>query len=614
MQEQDLIEAYSKRLEFYQKKFNRDKAYPFREIKINEGDEKGISAEIFFNMYMYDLILIPSKYVDIFDEIIDFAAQLSFLPVDFRLNYLAKLIFLSRFKNSANSQIKTLWDEIKRYVSDMMIKIVFTDFFLQFYLKNISIYDLLFEFTARIDPLYIEDVFIAVFINWLSIMYSKKINIGILRDITTICSNLRSFDDYIEKSFQFLEKYSIPTPLLTKNYSKIGLDQFFVNIKISSNNKSQDILEKYFYEIPFFSHFLFVNEVCQFNCFIPASFKELFIIYLKGLQNSKIIDIFDIDLITESIFKLQFENSLKRNQNIFEIIPFTSKKFKKNKYLPTNIKKLPSYALVNHEQIYPKTTQKLDSTFNALDFFMFFNIGYLLTKNESIHKILESDTLVSSLRTLNSAQLKKAYGILFTDNLIQTNCKTSINEFEKLIREKYPKKKSIKKLIMLFRELNIHDTSELTKNFFEKWLLKLGNEFNKYFYKKSNHSIAELQLRFENLIEKGYFKKFINVTMFITINPNMINLNMSAKSTLELTKCLLHNNIYVCKNSIEHEFSLTTDTYLLFSKFLLQENLISIGIPYLFGSSFISFKIISFFDFDKRDWMKKNLVNACNHF
>jgi len=94
MQEQDLLDAYDKRLKLYQKKFNRDRIIPFTEIKFEKGDEKEISAEVFFNIYMYDLILIPSKYFEIFDEIIDFAALMSFLPFKFRLEYLLKLVFL----------------------------------------------------------------------------------------------------------------------------------------------------------------------------------------------------------------------------------------------------------------------------------------------------------------------------------------------------------------------------------------------------------------------------------------------------------------------------------------------------------------------------------------
>ena len=164
MQEQDLFDVYNKRLKFYKKKFDRNRIFPFTEIKIKEGSEKGISADIFFNMYMYDLILIPSRYYEIFDEIIDFAALMSFLPVNFRHKYLSKLVFLLQFKNSEKKIIKILWAEIKKYVSEIMTKIVFTNTQLHFFLKTIKLSDFLFDFSASLNPPYTEDDFFAIFI------------------------------------------------------------------------------------------------------------------------------------------------------------------------------------------------------------------------------------------------------------------------------------------------------------------------------------------------------------------------------------------------------------------------------------------------------------------
>ena len=234
MQEQELFDAYNKRLKLYHKKFNRDRFFPFTEIKIKDGSEKGISADIFLSMYMYDMILIPSKYYEIFDEIIDFAALLSFLPVDFRLDTMSKLLFLLHFKNSENSIIKALWNEINIYISNMLIKIFFTNHYIHFYLKDITLNDFLFEFTAGINPTYREDAFFAIFVNWIRVVYSKKINIGTIRDIIKNFSDLQTFDDFLELSDRIYEKYSISASLLMRNYSKIDLDSFLIFIKFNN--------------------------------------------------------------------------------------------------------------------------------------------------------------------------------------------------------------------------------------------------------------------------------------------------------------------------------------------------------------------------------------------
>ncbi len=605
MQEQDLIEAYRKRLEYYQKKFDRDRIFPFTEIKIKEGGEKKIPVDEFLNFYTYDTILIPDKFLEISDEIIDFAALISFLPVEFRSDYLVKLIFLLQFKNSEKSLMKGIWNDIIKYVSGTMIKIVFIDSYLHYFLKQITLNSFLFDFTSKLNPLYIEDEFIAIFIKWLEVVYSKQINIGTMRDIITSSSDLRSFNDFLAATKEIYEKYSISTSLLMRNYSKIGLNHFFVWIKFNNFNKSQEILEKFFYKVPFFTNFFFINRICQFSCFIPTCFKAFLINFLNILQDLKIINNFYFDLVIESSFKLEFENSLKREQNIFEIIPFTSKKFRQNKSLPFNLNKLPELALVKYHQTYQKPILKIDSTFNALDFYIFFEIGNILLENESVHNQLKKKLLISTIQNLTSKQIKKTYYRFFSDNLIQTNKKIPINEFEKLIREKYQKKKSIEQLITLFKVLKISNTSELTKNFFEKYQQKIGNEFNRYFSNGSAYSMKELKEKFNLLIEEGYLKRFINFSVIIMMNPNLIYLCVISNSTLELIKCIFQRAIWMCEKSYNYEFLLTTDTYLLFSKFLLQDNLLLIGIPYLFRSSFIGFDVVSFFDFEKRDWDEK---------
>ena len=50
-------------------------------------------------------------------------------------------------------------------------------------------------------------------------------------------------------------------------------------------------------------------------------------------------------------------------------------------------------------------------------------------------------------------------------------------------------------LLLIF--LKITNVSELTKDFFEKYLLKIGNEFNRCFLKKSGHFFSEIRSRFE---------------------------------------------------------------------------------------------------------------------
>ncbi len=171
---------------------------------------------------------------------------------------------------------------------------------------------------------------------------------------------------------------------------------------------------------------------------------------------------------------------MARNQKIKEIIPFTSKKFRRNKSISPNLKNLPKFALVNHSQTYPKPNLKVDPTFDALDFYIFFKIENLLIENETVHNLIKKDLLFSSVFNLKSKQIEKSYSLLFKENLIPEG-KTTINEFEKLIKEKYPKKKSIEDLLTMFRILKIPDTSYLTTNFFEKYLQKIGNEIFRFF-------------------------------------------------------------------------------------------------------------------------------------
>jgi hypothetical protein len=601
MSEQDLLAAYNKRLEFYQKKFNRAKVYPFTEIKTEEGGKKKISAKEFFKFYEYDRIIIKEKYIEFSDEIIDFGASISFLPIEFRSDYLFKLIFLLQFQNSGIKIIKSLWIKIEKNVSEIMNKIVFTNIKLRFYLKNISMNQLLFKFIAGTNPIYIEDEFFAIFLNWLGIEYSEKINIGTFKDFISKYSNLHSFDSFLNITSGIREKYSLSTLPIMRNYSRLGLERLIICVKIGNNKISQDILKDFFFKIPFFSLFSFLNNICQFECFVPVIFNPSIIKYLKKLRNLKIIDNYLINFNYETTLKIEFDKSLRRDQNIHKIMPFTSRKFRNMKH---NTRKFPEFTSIKYSQIFSKPIGKIDHNFSILDFFIFFNVDKLLTDDATIHKLLDNDSVVSSLRILNSDQIKKSYGLLIKNKLFTTSSKIPIYRIIPKIREEYPKNKSINKLIRLLKILKIPDTSYLTKNFLDNCMLNIGNESNNYFFNRSDHSMNVLKYRFDFLLDKGYLKKYINFSLLTHLNPLSINLFILTKSIPEFTDCLFQIGIWTCKKSSIVELTLTPDTYFLFSKYFLQENLILIGIQYLFNSPGIDFRIVSFFNFYKRDWNK----------
>ena len=198
MQEQDFIETYHKRLAHYKKEFERDRVFPFTEIKFMESGKKKITAKIFFNFFDCDIILIPSKYLEISNEIIEFAAVLSFLPENFRFSYLTKLIFLLKFKKSDKKPIKPIWSKIRKYCSDTFNELFFNDVNLKFFWEEISLSELISGFAARLNPPYKEGVFFSIFNIWITSIYSKKINIGTIREITELFSGLKNYDDYIK--------------------------------------------------------------------------------------------------------------------------------------------------------------------------------------------------------------------------------------------------------------------------------------------------------------------------------------------------------------------------------------------------------------------------------
>ncbi|QEE16296.1 hypothetical protein DSAG12_02126 [Promethearchaeum syntrophicum] len=613
MDDHDLIEVYRKRLEFYQKKFHRDRVFPFSDIKLIDTESKGkkgkkrISPKIFRTMFGYDTVTIPPQCTEILPEIINFAAVLSFLPDNFRSNYLLNLIFLLQFQKTDKILLQSLWNEIKKSVSDTFIHLFFTDRILEFIFAEISLSELISDFAARLNPPYPKVAFFSIFNIWVMKIYSKKFNIGAIRDIIGLSSPLKNYDDYARITSELQAKYSFSTTILARNFAKIGLGYFIIYVKFTDSNRSQEYLERLFLPIPFFSHFSLNNNYCLFISFSPAEFKPALVNYLNKLRKLRTIDTFLIDTAIESKFNTQFDNKLHREQNIPQLLPFPSKKYR---HLAKTTKKNPKIALLKYSQVYPKQIQDISPQFDLLDFFLFFEFEKINLNNKSFHDLLEENELISCLHLLHSPKIKKAYDQIYFETIIPKKSKIPIPEFEKVLKKKYPNKKSVENLIHILTLLKIPDTSYLTEHFFDDYVPKILPEFTKYLSKRRDHSNTELKTRFSHLIQQDYFRKYLSFFFFSLTSQNIIQLNVVSRSSPKFSELLIFSLEWVCRISYYIKIDLTVEEYLLFSKYYLRDNLIAIGSPYIFQSSQIGFNVVAFFDFETREWDERKF----NHY
>ena len=300
MQDQDLLEAYYKKLEHYKERFKIIRTFPFSEIKF-DGKAKKVSFKEFFDMFWNEKILISTNYTQAIDEIIEFAAIISFLPENFRFIHLVRTIYLLCYNNCKSKIIKELWLKSNGYIREMSQKIILTSTIIDFFLEKIDLESLLFEFSTSINPPYGEIEFFSIFFNWLLEKNSIVLTIDILKKIMS--TKLEKFNDFAQLQSEILKKHNNWIKLLMLNYPKITLNYFLISFNFVNKSNSQIYLMKYFFKVPFFSNFLFYNESVQYFAFFPHGLKSILIDFLNNLQTLDIIEIFYINELTETIFK-----------------------------------------------------------------------------------------------------------------------------------------------------------------------------------------------------------------------------------------------------------------------------------------------------------------------
>jgi hypothetical protein len=332
IQEEELFNKYTEKLELLNKSFNRDPIAPFIGINLREGPVPAFGD--WFSAWQSDTIHLYSDQAPIFEKLLDFSALVSYMSLAYRRSlYFLHVVFLLRFQTSLNPTFKKICAKIYEGVANEQEKAK-ADYLLYYR----QIIDFLTEEKFLLDYLPILPIsltFYEFYQSFYPIWYDLRSKGFRFEDITKLFSvtksNLSLFfskkKKLQQKGREIYQKY-LGISFLSMQYDKIGLSTYYGTLILNPllHDPAKIILE--IANKPIFQGFAGTNLEYQFFIIIPEAAKSNVTAYFRTLKSNNSIIHFKLQKYMSYKTVLQYNSRISKSTLVGNVFPFISSDWK----------------------------------------------------------------------------------------------------------------------------------------------------------------------------------------------------------------------------------------------------------------------------------------------
>jgi len=326
----DLSTLYATLLHQYEKDFKCEAVAPFQSIEIHNNPDnfEGERLGIIDNDNNYHL---HRQVEEIFPDLIDFAALLSFIPREKRDNWnLISLLFVIKFSKSNHSQLREMVQNFTtKFIQEGSFNPDVDEKFLKAICFSIPIDIIMSDYLSVLMALQSIsaqfDIIIPIYYN----LMSKQVKAGIILQFLNKPLDLfHLFQRTMREKRDLLEiyqKYHFGSYFFT-NFGKLGLTTFLGEIYFHPSIASQnDLVVEIFGDIPFITQCYFQNGKIMLYFALPLDAISMFKVYLERLQHVHLITHFYILSVKSYESSIYLTRTQNKESYINSFLPFSGR-------------------------------------------------------------------------------------------------------------------------------------------------------------------------------------------------------------------------------------------------------------------------------------------------
>ncbi len=626
MYEQTLKNVIRRYLQYFEKVFNYSPKNSIQEILSADFGKKLLDSQLV--VLNHEKLLHNYEYIVETETVYEFLAILSFIPkMQLENEAIFNLLYLFHFQNSNDNQIIHIYKGIiNNLKNQFQIYYPAINSFIEKSINTLPFELILKEFLININPKITTIQLIQELGSFLRNYNSKLIDILTIRSTLRKNSSLaKFFDNQKKKSEKMLNvaNYSSNPYLfvmLALHYENIGLKTLFVTVHISDNvNKKLKFINSYFKSIPFFTLFYYsdCNHYFNFYAIIPKDAIKHIENYLTNLNILGYIYNFQLYEHIETIQIIQFNKKISGKTLMSSIFPFKSIKFKKkvsprrtstfNENIMPYSEKIAYLDVFSNSERFSLNPLQLYLFFNSRNYFL--NIWNFPSKKEFLQYVQKnlSNCRFSELirRYPKIDHFEKHYNSLKNDGF---------NKSKIIADNRNPNRNNVRFLDFIelldlkdkLRHSNIHFTEEF---------LPMWKDLNNHFKFKRQISLDYLNSSFSFLLSKNFIQesKIIATASLLKGERSIIPISLLSSREKNWINEIF---FYYAKNTFR-EFGIKSNKLIkevcfvdvshsiLFLKWILHQNLISLSVVYEQIFKRIDPIIITYYDYPNNRWNPK---------